>query len=87
MIEGIARYDRDIKIEVHTRIARIENTIFIDLVNDQWEVIEINKGGWTPGGPKGGYFAPWDNPKLEPGPRGESLPMRLGRETVKFIEA
>ncbi|MDA0321869.1 MAG: sulfatase [Verrucomicrobia bacterium] len=48
---------------------------------------EINKGGWANGGPAGGYFAPWENPKLESGPDGESLPLRLGRETVKFIEA
>ena len=46
---------------------------------------EINKGGWKVGSPMGGYFAPWDNPKLEPGPGGESLPLRLGRETVRFI--
>ena len=46
---------------------------------------EINKGGWRVGTPMGGYFAPWDNPKLEPGPAGESLPLRLGRETVRFI--
>ena len=46
---------------------------------------EINKGGWIAGGPAGGYFAPWINPKLEPGPAGESLPMRLGRETAQFI--
>ena len=46
---------------------------------------EINKGGWTSGGPSGGYFAPWNNPKLEPGPDGESLPIRLGRETAQFI--
>ena len=46
---------------------------------------EINKGGWRVGTPMGGYFAPWDNPKLEPGPDGESLPLRLGRETVQFI--
>ena len=43
---------------------------------------EVNKGGWRVGLPMGGYFAPWDNPKLEPGPAGESLPLRLGRETV-----
>jgi len=48
---------------------------------------EINKGGWDVGGPVGGYFAPWKNPKLEPGPDGESLPLRLGRETAEFIEA
>jgi len=47
---------------------------------------EINKGGWTAGSPYGGYFAPWENPKLPPGPDGESLPLRLGRETAEFIE-
>ena len=46
---------------------------------------QINKGGWRVGSPMGGYFAPWDNPKLEPGSDGESLPLRLGRETVRFI--
>ena len=46
---------------------------------------EINKGGWRVGSPRGGYFAPWSNPKLESGPDGESLPMRLGRETAEFI--
>ncbi len=46
---------------------------------------EINKGGWKAGSPIGGYFAPWTNPKLEPGPDGESLPLRLGRETAQFI--
>ena len=45
----------------------------------------INKGGWSAGNPKGGYFSPYDNPKLEDGPAGENLSMRLGRETVDFI--
>ena len=48
---------------------------------------EINKGGWRAGSPSGGYFAPWINPALEPGPDGESLPIRLGRETAQFIDA
>jgi len=48
---------------------------------------EINKGGWKAGSPVGGYFSPYKNPKLEDGPAGESLPLRLGRETVQFIEA
>jgi len=47
---------------------------------------EINKGGWKAGWPAGGYFAPFENPKLEDGPPGESLPIRLGRETAQFIE-
>lgn len=46
---------------------------------------EINRGGWSAGYPVGGYFAPWENPRLEPGPDGESLPLRLGRETAEFI--
>jgi arylsulfatase A-like enzyme len=47
---------------------------------------EINKGGWRVGSPMGGYFAPYKNPKLEDGPNGESLPIRLGMETAQFIE-
>ena len=48
---------------------------------------EINKGGWRAGSPVGGYFSPYQNPKLEDGPPGECLPIRLARETVEFIEA
>ena len=48
---------------------------------------EINKGGWDVGSPIGGFFSPWKNPNLESGPPGESLPIRLGKETAQFIEA
>ena len=47
---------------------------------------DINKGGWDVGSPKGGYFAPWENPNLESGPDGENLEMRLARETVQFLK-
>lgn len=47
---------------------------------------EVNRGGWDVGSPRGGYFAPYNNPNLEQGPDGESLPVRLGRETAAFIE-
>jgi len=46
----------------------------------------INKGGWDVGGPRGGFYAPWENPNLESGPDGESLTLRLARETAEFIE-
>lgn len=46
---------------------------------------KINVGGWTAGSPTGGYFTPYKNPKLEDGPAGEELSMRLGRETVAFM--
>ena len=48
---------------------------------------DINKGGFDRGGPPGGYFSPYDNPRLADGPDGEYLPLRLGRETASFIEA
>jgi arylsulfatase A-like enzyme len=50
---------------------------------------DVNKGGITRGGPYGGkkYFSPYGNPRLEDGPEGEHLPLRLGRETADFIEA
>ncbi|NQU55111.1 MAG: sulfatase [Bacteroidetes bacterium] len=49
---------------------------------------EINKGGWTKGGPYGGkkYFSPYENPNLEDGPEGEHLPDRLATETINFIK-
>ncbi len=48
---------------------------------------EINRGGNGTGTPKGGFYAPHQNPQLEDGPPGESLTLRLGRETSKFIES
>lgn len=47
---------------------------------------DINKGGYKSGSPGGGYFSPYNNPKLEDGPKGENLEMRLAGETVKFIK-
>lgn len=50
---------------------------------------DLNKGGWHAGGPtggKGGYFAPWNNPRLPAGPDGQSLTQRLADETISFIE-
>lgn len=46
---------------------------------------DINIGGWDKGSPIGGYFSPWENPKLENKEKGENLSMRLANETVSFI--
>ncbi|MDG2399298.1 MAG: sulfatase [Akkermansiaceae bacterium] len=46
---------------------------------------EVNKGGYYSGSPRGGYFAPFNNPKLNDGPNSEALPTRLARETNNFI--
>lgn len=47
---------------------------------------DINKGGWDKGSPMGGFYAPWENPRLESGPDGESLTMRLAQETAQFLQ-
>lgn len=46
---------------------------------------DINVGGWSKGGPAGGYFSPFKNPNLEDKAEGENLSMRLARETVSFL--
>ncbi len=46
---------------------------------------DINIGGHHRGGPPGGFFSPYDNPKMNDGPVGEHLPLRLGQETADFI--
>lgn len=46
---------------------------------------DINIGGWTSGGPNGGYFDPYNNPNLPNRTPGENLSHRLADETVKFI--
>ncbi len=48
---------------------------------------DINVGGHDRGSPPGGYFAPYNNPKMGDGPDGECLCIRLGDETAAFIEA
>lgn len=47
---------------------------------------DINIGGHHRGSPPGGFFAPYKNPKMTDGEAGESLPLRLGKETARFID-
>lgn len=46
---------------------------------------DTNFGGTTWGHPKS-YFAPYKNPFLKDGPKGEHLPERLGREVSNWIK-
>ena len=46
---------------------------------------DVNVGGHHRGSPPGGFFSPYRNPQMKDGPAGESLTMRLGRETAEFI--
>ncbi|MBN1123978.1 MAG: sulfatase [Sedimentisphaerales bacterium] len=47
---------------------------------------DINIGGHDKGSPPGGYFSPYNNPKLSDGPKGEYLTDRLAEESVRFLE-
>lgn len=47
---------------------------------------DINIGGHHKGSPPGGYYSPYNNPKLKDGPEGEYLPDRLTHESIRFIE-
>jgi len=46
---------------------------------------DINIGGHHRGSPPGGFFSPYQNPKMDDGPDGESLTLRLADETASFI--
>ncbi len=46
---------------------------------------DVNIGGWEHGSPRGGYFDPYDNPKLPNRRPGEHLSMRLADETLTYI--
>lgn len=48
---------------------------------------DINKGGFDSGSPRGGYFSPFKNPKLEDKEPRENLTTRLALETANFITA
>ena len=48
---------------------------------------DVNVGGNKTGTPKGGHFAPYDNPQLADPPGEEYLTDRLTDEAVSFIEA
>ena len=45
------------------------------------------KAGLMPEVPGVDSFAPYQNPNLKSGPKGESLTIRLGQETADFIES
>lgn len=46
---------------------------------------DVNIGGYHMGHPPGGYYSPYNNPKLPDGPEGEYLTDRLTNESIRFI--
>lgn len=47
---------------------------------------EVNKGGHDKGSPPGGYYSPYENPRLKDGPEEEYLTDRLTDESIRFLE-
>ena len=47
---------------------------------------ETNIGGHEKGQPPGGYYSPYNNPKLTDGPDGEYLTDRLTDESINFLD-
>ena len=47
---------------------------------------DINVGGWAVGSPRGGYFAPFENPRLRDYPKGAHLPKVLTDEAVDILD-
>jgi arylsulfatase A-like enzyme len=47
---------------------------------------DVNIGGWSVGSPRGGYFAPFDNPRLGDYPKGSHLPKVLTDESLKILD-
>ena len=47
---------------------------------------DVNVGGWSVGSPRGGYFAPFDNPRLGDYPKGSHLPKVLTDESLKLLD-
>lgn len=47
---------------------------------------DANIGGWAVGSPRGGYFAPFENPRLGDYPKGSHLPKVLTDESLKILD-
>ncbi len=45
LLEARAQFDGTER-EVHVRIAEYDDAIYVDLANEQWEAVEINRSGW-----------------------------------------
>jgi len=52
----------------------------------EYQGFDVNFGGHNRGSPPGGYFSPYNNPRLTDGPNGEYLTDRLATEAVQWMQ-
>jgi arylsulfatase A-like enzyme len=92
------KFELEIKLEEFTIAEAMKEAGYSTFFAGKWHLgqdsiywpehqgFDINKGGWSVGSPKGGYFSPYENPRLEDGPEGENLTDRLTDESIRFLE-
>lgn len=92
-----AEYEHSLSLNEYTLAECLRDNGYTTFIAGKWHLgdkgswpenhgFDINIGGWTSGSPNGGYFSPYQNPKLKDGPKGENLSMRLANETINFIK-
>ena len=91
--------DRDeLPLETETLAERFKAAGYATFYAGKWHLggegyypedqgFDINRGGHDRGTPPGGYYSPYENPRLEDGPEGEYLTDRLTDETIRFVSA
>ena len=94
-----AHYDRQLPADDTTIAEAFRDSGYKTFFAGKWHLggkgsfptdhgFDFNIGGHHRGMPPNGFFSPWKIPNMEEGaPKGEQLPLRLGRETASFIEA
>jgi arylsulfatase A-like enzyme len=93
-----APYNEQLPLEVTTLAEHLNSKDYHTFFAGKWHLgdtgffpedqgFDINRGGHKRGSPPGGYFSPYNNPKLDDGPEGEHLPIRLGRESIQFLQS
>ncbi|MDF9829770.1 sulfatase [Parabacteroides sp. PF5-6] len=92
-----AEYTRQLALEDTTLPEALQQQGYTTFMAGKWHLggkgsypedhgFDINIGGHEAGSPPGGYFSPYQNPKMDDGPRGENLSIRLAAQTASFIE-
>lgn len=95
-----AEYSPDMALEEYTLAEAFKDAGYKTFFAGKWHLgetekhwperqgFDINIGGNDKGAPSTGkkYFSPYDNPRMENGPEGEYLPLRLAQETGAFID-
>ncbi|SIS76305.1 sulfatase [Belliella pelovolcani] len=95
-----AEYNPNMELEEYTLAEAFQDAGYKTFFAGKWHLGEeeefwpeaqgfhINIGGNSKGAPSTGnkYFSPYDNPKMDNGPEGEYLPLRLAEETASFID-